>query len=380
MRSYNNIKFVASGQSSQAFGVGNRKERLNALLQPLLLSLIIYVFLVLLQNPIFDLFNSFIKPEAQVAQAAGIYYHILIFSSFFVLADYIIRGWLLGQQKTVVCMMIQISCTSLNILLDLIFVLILHAGVSGVAWATLISQIIAFVTELGYLIAWGNFKKSDLDLSMLLDKNRVSKYLKLNLDFLLRTVFHIFVKNGFLAYGSRLGTVTLAANGIINQINSIMIYALEAIGNTATIYAGKFWGRRESKPLNHIWKINLQAGFLFAIVVAIIFRIFATSLFRIYTNVSEVLVLLEEYKNWIFIAPILACAMDVMTGFFSGCTYIKALRNAAFLSMLIFFISAEVLIPIVGNQGLWIAQCIYWVVTAIILQLHYQPMLKRIHG
>lgn len=79
---FGNIKFVASGQSAQALGLGNRKERLNALLQPLLLSLIIYVFLVLFQNPIFDLFNSFIKPEEQVAQAAGIYYHILIFSSF----------------------------------------------------------------------------------------------------------------------------------------------------------------------------------------------------------------------------------------------------------------------------------------------------------
>ncbi|SFR65522.1 MATE family efflux transporter [Anaeromicropila populeti] len=373
---FGNIRYIASGQSAQSLGTGNPKERLNALLQPLAFAIIIFAALVLFRNQIFSLFLLFIQPEAGVTRAASLYYNILIFASFFVLADYIIRGWMLGQGKTVLCMFIQVGCTLLNIVLDLVFVNVLHAGIAGVAWATFIAQLTAILIEIIYLTVFGKFKRIDFDRELILNRNNIFAYLKLNSDFFLRTLFHTTVRNGFLAYGSRLGTVILAANGIISQINAITIYALEALGNTSTYYAGKYWGSKDKKSLQKLWRIAIQTGVSMALFLAVCFEIFCIPVFHLYTNISEVLALLVEYRIWIFICPVASCIMDVLTGFYSGCTYIKPIRNGAFLAMACFFLSGTILIPYIGNHGLWVSQCIYWVVTASVLLFSYKKVLQ----
>ena len=90
---FGNIKFVASGKSAQAAGTDDHQLRLCALLQPLLLISIISLILFLFQREIFNLFIYIINPETAVVMAAQKYYKILMFSLFFVLSDYIIRGW-----------------------------------------------------------------------------------------------------------------------------------------------------------------------------------------------------------------------------------------------------------------------------------------------
>jgi MATE family multidrug resistance protein len=54
----------------------------------------------------------------------------------------------------------------------------------------------------------------------------------------------------------------------------------------------------------------------------------------------------------------------------------RAMRNASLFSLLIFLAAAWLLVPIAGNQGLWIAFIVYVIARAICLGVYF-PQLRR---
>ena len=69
-------------------------------------------------------------------------------------------GWLIALEKTLSVLFIQFFINLLNIILNLYFVFQLGMGIEGVAYATLISEIIGFLLALFISFkALGDFPK-----------------------------------------------------------------------------------------------------------------------------------------------------------------------------------------------------------------------------
>src|SRR5690606_11701210 len=65
-----------------------------------------------------------------------------------------------------------------------------------------------------------------------------------------------------------------------------------------------------------------------------------------------------------------------LDGIFIGAIQGRALGNAGFFSLLTFLGAAGILIPLAGNQGLWLAFMIYVMARAVTLGV-YLPLLRR---
>ncbi|HNR79475.1 MAG TPA: MATE family efflux transporter, partial [Mesotoga infera] len=110
-------------------------------------SIAISILGVLLSGPILRLMNT---PQDIVGQAQT--YLNIIFAGMLTLFGYnaisaILRG--LGDSKTPLYFII--IATLLNIVLDLVFVMTFGWGIAGVAWATIISQGVSFLSGILYL-------------------------------------------------------------------------------------------------------------------------------------------------------------------------------------------------------------------------------------
>lgn len=79
-----------------------------------------------------------------MAASAKIYFDILIFGAPFVLLNYTLIGWLMGQAKAKETLFTQVFGNVLNIVLDVIFVVYFDMGIAGVAYASLIAQVVTF--------------------------------------------------------------------------------------------------------------------------------------------------------------------------------------------------------------------------------------------
>ena len=96
---------------------------------------------ILLQKPIVDIYLNMIGAAADVNALCRNYYYILIWGAPRVLFNYVALGWLMGQTRVRASVFMQVSKNVLNMALSMFFVFTLHMDITGVALATLLSQI-----------------------------------------------------------------------------------------------------------------------------------------------------------------------------------------------------------------------------------------------
>ena len=82
------------------------------------------------------------------------------------------------------------------------------------------------------------------------------------------------------------------------------------------------------------------------------------------------------YYLWAAAAPVLGVASWMLDGVFIGATWTRAMRIAMMISVATYVVALAVLVPNLGNHGLWLALMILNVTRAVTLALRY-PGLER---
>ncbi|MGR5541527.1 MATE family efflux transporter, partial [Vibrio campbellii] len=122
------FRVSTTGQSAIALGKNNQRDMARSLFQPAVLSVGVGLVFILLQSVIWQGALVVIEPEQVVGNNAQIYFNIMIFGAPFVLLNYTLIGWLMGQAKAKETLYTQVFGNVLNIVLDIIFVLYLDLG------------------------------------------------------------------------------------------------------------------------------------------------------------------------------------------------------------------------------------------------------------
>ena len=155
------LRVSVTGYSAQ-LAYKSTEESSLTFLRPVFVAILISIIFILFQKLLFSTSMIFINPISEVREVTSIYYKILIYGAPFVLFNYVILGWLMGQGNIKGSLTMQISGNVLNIILDILFVLILKYEVKSVVIVTLISQILSTIIGLYFIIPYGYFKYFDL--------------------------------------------------------------------------------------------------------------------------------------------------------------------------------------------------------------------------
>ena len=350
------LRVNTTSLSAIALGSGKKEDRAFAFFQPLFIALTIAFIILILQKIIILYCKNAFDLETKAFDSLNIYYNILIWGAPFLLSNYVMLGWLMGQRKIKASLTMQITGNVLNMILDIILALILNMEVFGIALATLISQIVSFLIGLLFVIKYGNFGKINLKkLKKIGNFSKIKDSLYSNLYLMLRTVCLIIQINIFTAKSSSLGTIAISSNSILLQIQSVISYMFDGIANTSSVYSGKSFGAKDLNLLKETIIKNIKYSFIFIIILTSIYLIFNKNFINLFTDNLEVLNYSYKYYFWVALYPLVSAVGLTFYGIFTGASFNKPVFISTFFSLCLSLAVLFLTFDKFKNNGLWIS-------------------------
>lgn len=372
---------LASGGAviaSQYIGSGDQENGIDAASQLLMITTLISIVLtavtLLFGNSIFTALFGAVETEVYTD---GMEYLRISAYSFVALAAYnACAGLYRSMGKTKELMYVSLGMNAINVVGNAIGVFVLHAGVAGVAYPSLISRIFAAVVML-----------------VLTGRHKNAIYLRLSSIFawhgkMIGRIFHVAIPNSIenglfqmtkVALSSivaMFGTVQIAANGVAQSFWSMAALFALAMGPAFITVVGQYMGAGDSEGAEYYMKKLLRITYLGGILWNIVFFAMTPLLLMLYDLSSETvqLVLILAFLHNLFNA--LFCPLSY--SFSSGLRAAGDVRfnlYSSIFSSVICRVALSVVFGIwlnMGVIGITLAMACDWGVKALLVVIRYR--------
>ena len=372
------LRMGTTGLVAQARGAGDAPETGALFMRGLLIGFTGGALFALTQGGLFWGAFALAPASAEVEALARDYMSIRIWGAPATITLYVATGWLIAMERTKAVLVLQCWMNGLNIALDLWFVLGLGWGVEGVAVATLIAEWSGL--GFGLWLCQAAFRGGGWrDWQRIFDGARLRRMLAVNTDIMIRSVILMLSFTSFLFIAADLGDVTLAANQVLLQFLEITAFALDGFAFSAEALVGAAVGARKRSRLRRAAIMASQWGAGGAVILGIAFWFGGHLLIDLMTTSTEVRAEARVFLPWAALAPIAGIASWMLDGIYFGATWTREMRIAMLRSVAIYVIALIVLVPWLGNHGLWAALTVLNLARALTLGYGY-PRLERMVG
>ena len=376
--SFGFLRMGTTGFAAQASGAGDQQEVRAVLGRALLIALCLGVVLILIQWPIGLAAFSLLDGSAPVEAVAQQYFDIRIWGAPATLATFALMGLLIGLGKSRTLLIVQLFLNGLNILLDVWFAGILGWGASGIALGTVIAE---WTTALlaGWLVYRTlNERKLLTEVfwpkAKIMDLSALLKTASANLDIMLRTLILVFSFAFFINQSAKFGDTVLASNHILLQLIAFSAFFLDGYAFVVEALVGGAIGAKRSDVFDlAVWRSTVLA-LITAILLALIIALVGDIAVILMTDISSVRLAANQLLPFAALYVLFSFAAFQLDGIFIGASFTRQMRDAAALSIVVYFIAWWALSDQHGIQGLWGAMIIYVVARAVALLLFYQPL------
>lgn len=370
------LRVSTSGFTAQADGARDSQAMKLALMRPFLVALLIGCLFILLQWPIKTIFFSIMNPDQAVLAAASDYFMVRIWGAPFVLMNYVILGWMMGRSLIKASFWLQVWMNVSNIILDIVFVKGFSFGIAGVAAATLISEISAFLIGLFIIRKSAGIRLRDIKEPRLFEAAPFLKMMAVNRDLMIRTVCLLAVFNAFTARGASFGTDVLAANAILIQVHYIMAYFFDGFANASSILTGRAVGADDKDMYKKTVSLSIQWSAAAAVLLTAAYFFLREPVIGLFTNLPQVLELADSYSAWLLLFPASGALGLVLYGVFTGASQAAPVRNSIAAALGIYLLIQWAGVPAFENHGLWLAFISFTLARSVFL-VFYMPALGR---
>ncbi|SIS54497.1 MATE family efflux transporter [Phaeovulum vinaykumarii] len=348
------LRMGTTGLVAQARGAGDAAELGAGLARALLIAAAAGLCLIAARGALFDAAFALAPASAEVETLARAYLGLRIWGAPATIALYALTGWLIALERTRAVLVLQLAMNGANAGLDLLFVLGLGWGVTGVAAATLIAEIGGLALALW--LARDAFAAPGWAAGgRLFARAAWGRLLRVNVDIMIRSVLLQLSFTTFLFLGAGQGDLRLAANQVLLQFLEITAYALDGFAFAAEALVGAGVGARDR---GFVVRAGLRAGLWGlggAAVLALAFGLGGGALIDVMTPAPEIRAEARDYLPWLVAAPLIGIGAWMLDGVFIGATWSREMRQAMLQSVLIYVAALAVLVPVFGNHGLWAA-------------------------
>ena len=370
------LQMSTAGFTAQAHGAGNQVEVRATLLRAMALAVVLGLLLILLQVPIAWLAFALLDASAEVEGLAQSYYAIRIWSAPFALANYVVLGWLLGQQKAGLVLVVQLALNGTNIVLDLLFVVGFGWGIEGVALATLIAQGAGLALALVFVRHGLALRDRAITWARLADRERLVALVHVNANILIRTLCLIFAFAYFTARGAEMGDLILAANAVLMQFQFVSAYAMDGFAHAVEVLAGNALGRRSRADFRQAVQVSTLWALGFAVLSALVFWLLGGQIIALFSDIEDVRSTAMAYLPWMILSPLVSVWSFQLDGIFIGTTRSAEMRNAMIASLAVYLGACWLFIPALGNHGLWLSLMVFMLARMLTLGFYF-PRLER---
>jgi multidrug resistance protein, MATE family len=370
------LRMGTTGLTSQAVGRENDSEVRNLLGQSLLLAMGIGTLLILFSQPLISLGLWLLDGSEVATRVAAEYAQIRILSAPAVLANYAILGWFLGQQNSRVTLAILVLTNSVNIALDLLFVVGLGMTSDGVAWASVIADYTALAFGTWLVLRQLKLLEGRFLRERLFKLAAYGELFQVNANLFVRTLGLLFAMAFFTSRGAVQGDTVLAANAVLLQFIILTSYALDGFAHAAEAIVGRAVGRRRWDEFATAVTAAAWFSLLTAGAAALAFALGGHYLIALLTGLPEVRATAAAYLPWMVAMPLVAVWSYLFDGVFIGATAIREMRNSIFLALAaylpVWWLGQRFVPPGYENHALWLAFLVFAVVRSAVLVGYYR--------
>ena len=376
--SFGFLRMGTVGMVSQALGQNNYQEILNVVLRNLLFVLIVSALLFIFQLFILNLSLKIFNLSELTKEFYTQYFKIRIYSAPGELTLYIITGLFVGLQKTKISSVVVGFFSILNILLSIILVTKFDLNIKGVAYGTLLSALVTSVIFLIYTFSYLNkFIPIRVDISNLLNLEKIKKIFNINFDIFIRTILLTFSFLWFTYLGTKIGEDYVAANAILINLVFLSAFILDAYAFSTEGMVGYSLGTKDLKLFKIIVKNSFILSSLTGLFISIIYFFINENVINLMSDIEEIRKLSSSYVVWLILLPFIASFCYQFDGIFIGSSQTKELRNAMIFSVFCYLLISILLTKYLSNTGVWISLCLFMILRGLSLFYYLDRIYKR---
>lgn len=318
----------------------------------IIVSAILMTFGLVFTKPLLDIFGA----SDTIYPYAKDYYQVIIFASVLFIAGMSSNNILRAEGQAHAAMKTMIIGAVLNIILDPVFIFVFDMGISGAAWATVLSQLCAVL----YVILFLRSGKATLKLEKLhlrVDIPILKEITVIGLSSFLRNVagsfLMVLINNTLSGYG---GDLAVAAYGIVQRVLRFFVMPIFGIAQGMQPIVGYNWGAQRLGLVRKVMRIAITSSTILICFGYAAVELGAPIFIAVFSNDQALIDLASHAMRAMFLAiPFIGFQAMSTTAF-------QALGKAT--EAMILSLSREILflIPIVlimpqffGLDGVWYA-------------------------
>ncbi|MDF2944055.1 MAG: putative rane protein [Herbinix sp.] len=255
----------------------------------------------------------------------------------------------------------------LNVVLDLLFVVVFHWDVPGVAIATIISQIISAIGCIIYAMKKVKILRIPLK-EFKLDKEIFKKCIRLGLPVALQ---NSLVSVSMMALQSVINSyseVVIAANTVVSRIEQLVLQPGMSVGAALASFAGQNVGAGRIDRAKKGFKSAMVIIIAFSIIMLPVMYFGGEYIMRLFTKKEDFDVVTTGVQA-IRITCFFYTAVGIIfvtRNFLSGAGDINVPLAMGFTEVICRVTFANVLSLYIGFHGIWWATSLNWFITALV--------------
>ncbi len=380
------IRMGTSGLTAQAYGAGDNRLCSLMLWRAVVVAAGVGLLALLLQYPIGEMSVAAMGgSSAQQQNMIREYFYMRIWAVPAGIMLFAMNGWLTGMQNAVVPMAFAITVNTIHIAGSYIFSIVGSMGLTGIALASVVAQWTG-VAVMAVIIAWRfSSRLVRVPLSEVMDMAQMTRFFRINVDIMIRTLCIVAVYTFFTAASARTGDNTLlAVNTLLLQLFTLFSYMNDGFAYAAEALTGRFIGARDGLSLRRCIRLCIVWCAVVSIVFVGVYIGWWRDILSMIVNpesgdIEQILTLAESYIGWIIAIPIAASMPFVMDGIMVGATRSRIMRDSMLLSTLGYFAIYFGLHSLIGNNALWCAFTMYMLLRGV-LQWIMSHRLREIYS
>ena len=270
---------------------------------------------------------------------------------------------------------IAFAC-GLNILLDLVFVLLLHMGVGGAAFATVLAQLVSVIVSVIFLAK----KREAFALNIRMrdfvrwDKRELSRYLKLAVPMAINNSAIQVAAMVVGALVNGFGVSVSAFAGIRANIATTVDLILGSVAAAGAMIIGQNLAAGKRHRVNGVLIRVGIVSVTVALTLAVAFLLFPEALFGIFTSDGDVLAIVRPYLPILMLSFAFAALRPVTRALIEGSGNRRINLVAALLDAVVARVGFALVFGVClsgGYMGLWFGATVAELVPILIGTVFY---------
>ena len=216
-----------------------------------------------------------------------------------------------------------VVCAILNTVLDLLFVLVFHMGVEGVALATILSQGVSAILVMITLLRTGGCIRLSVR-KLRLHFDMLSKIVRVGIPAALQMAVTAFSNIFVQSYINFFGADCMSGWTAYAKVDQLLFLPMQSISLASTTFVGQNLGRNQPERARQGVSVALKMALCATVIMMIPLLIFAAPIVGFFNDKPQVIEYGAMLLRWMSPFYVLCCFNQIYSGALRGAGNTKA--------------------------------------------------------